>query len=315
MNFTPRQHLEIDNYIKFVDEILHKCDKGIEYCKICPNEFVCTELEKDDFGLNNSTISEVLTAIQYALSKVPGYLNPEKRNDLKEHIKDYINESPVHERRIWEDSILDLLLDDKLANPLYKPTAKIGEVRTLLTYNPKINFSTHLKCLYIENKDILTNITFYLPPEITSNCTKIVNQYIKAKLLDISIPSVTDYIKYYLEKNAPEILRGCNLNDTGLAAALCYYAVFTKSPIPENIAVTGGIDSQGRTLPADFLNGKIETVLRELHFIDRIIIPKGSSCSIRVPENVRIIEVRNFEQTVDIVFGENDDEDTIRRCR
>ena len=42
MNFTPRQHLEIDNYIKFVDELLHKCDKGIEYCKICPNEFVCT---------------------------------------------------------------------------------------------------------------------------------------------------------------------------------------------------------------------------------------------------------------------------------
>ena len=78
MNFTPRQHLEIDNYIKFVDEILHKCDKGIEYCKICPNEFVCTELEKDDFGLNNSTISEVLTAIQYALTKVPGYLNLEK---------------------------------------------------------------------------------------------------------------------------------------------------------------------------------------------------------------------------------------------
>ena len=51
MEFTPKQHLEIDNYIKYIDKILHMCDKGIEYCKICPNEFVCTELEKDDFGL------------------------------------------------------------------------------------------------------------------------------------------------------------------------------------------------------------------------------------------------------------------------
>jgi hypothetical protein len=302
MNFIPRQHLEIDNYIKFVDEILHKCDKGIEYCKICPNEFVCTELEKDDFGLNNSTISEVLTVIQYALSKVPGYLNLEKRNDLRVHIKNYINESPAHERRIWEDSILDLLLDDKLANPSYKPTAKIGEVRTLLTYNSKISFSTHLKCLCIENKDTLTNITFHLPPEITSNCTKIVNQYIQAKHLGISISPGTDYIKYCLEKNVPEIIRGCNLNDAGLAAALCYYAVFTKSPIPENIVITGGLDSQGKTLPADLLDGKIETVLRELHFIDKIIIPNGSLFRIRVPENVSIIKVDSFEQAVYVVF-------------
>ncbi len=302
MNFIPRQHLEIDNYIKFVDEILHKCDKGIEYCKICPNEFVCAELEKDDFGLNNSTISEVLTVIQYALNKVPGFLNLDKRNELREHIQNYINESPVHESRIWEDSIIDLLLDDKLANPSYKPRIKIGEVRTLLTYNSKISFSTYLKCLYLENKDTLTNATFHLPPEITSNCTKIVNQYIKAKHLDISIPPVTDYIKYCLEKNVPEIIRGCDLKETGLAAALCYYAVFTKSPIPENIAITGGLDSQGRTLPADSLDGKIETVLRELHFIDKIIYPAGSSFSIHAPENVKIIEVSAFEQTIDVVF-------------
>jgi hypothetical protein len=244
----------------------------------------------------------VLTAIQYALSKVPGYLNLEKRNDLRVHIKNYINESPVHERSIWEDSILDLLLDDKLANPSYKPTAKTGEVRTLLTYNSKISFSTYLKCLYLENKDTLTNITFLLPPEITSNCTKIVNQYIQARHLDISIPPVTDYIKYCLERNVPEIILGCNLNETGLAAALCYYAVFTRSPIPENIAITGGLDSQGRTLPADSLDDKIETVLRELHFIDKIICPAGSSFSIHAPENVKIIEVSNFEQTIDTVF-------------
>ncbi len=300
MNFIPRQHLEIDNYIKFVDEILHKCDKGIEYCKICPNEFVCTELEKDDFGLNNSTISEVLTAIQYALSKVPGYLNLGKRNDLRVHIKNYINESPVQERRIWEDSILDLLLDDKLANPSYKPTAKIGEVRTLLTYNSRISFSTYLKCLC--PKDIMSNFTRNLPPAITSNCTKSVNQYIQTKQIDIPVPQAIDRIIFYLEKNVPEIIRRCDLNDTGLAAALCCYAVFTKSPIPENIAVTGGIDNQGKTLPVGSLDGKIETVLRELHFIDKIIIPKDSLRSIQVPENVKIIEVSNLEKTIDTIF-------------
>jgi len=301
MNFTPRQHLEIDNYIKFVDEILHKCDKGIEYCKICPNEFVCTELEKDDFGLNNSTISEVLTAIQYALTKVPGYLNLGKRNDLRERIKSYINESPVHERRIWEDSILDLLLDDKLANPSYKPTAKIGAVRILLTYNSRISFSAYLKCLCTE--DIMPNFTRNLPTEITSNCIKIVNQYIQTKHIDITVPQAIDRIIFYLEKNVPEIIQRCNLNDTGLAAALCCYAMLTKTPIPEYIAITGGLDSQGKTVQVKSLDSKIETVLRELHFIDKIIVTKGSSCSIHVPENVKIIEVSNFEQAMDIVFG------------
>src|SRR5574341_2389791 len=146
MNFLPKQHLKIGNYVKYIDEILHKCDKGIEYCKICPNEFVCTELEKDDFGLEDSTISAVLTAIQYTLNKIPGYLNPDKRNELEGHIKRYINESPAHERGIWEDSILDILLDDKLASPSYKPKTKIGEVRALLTYGAKISFYTCLKC-------------------------------------------------------------------------------------------------------------------------------------------------------------------------
>ncbi|MFN3533460.1 MAG: hypothetical protein ACK41Q_13280, partial [Candidatus Brocadia sp.] len=138
MNFIPEQHLGVGNYIQYIDEILHKCDKGIEYCKICPNEFVCSELEKDDFGLHGSTISDVLTAIQGALNKVPGYLNQGKRNELRDRIKRYISESPVHERSIWENSILDILLDDKLANPAYKPKAKIGEIRTFLTYNTRI---------------------------------------------------------------------------------------------------------------------------------------------------------------------------------
>ena len=303
MNFIPRQHLEIDNYIKFVDEILHKCDKGIEYCKSCPNEFVCTELEKDDFGLNNSTISEVLTAIQYALSKVPGYLNLEKRNDLRVHIKNYINESPVHERRIWEDSILDLLLDDKLANPSYKPTAKIGEVRILLTYNSRISFSTSLKCLCPENKDILPNFTRNLPPEIASTCINIVNKHIQSKQhIDITGSQAIDRIIFYLENNVPEILQGCNLNDTGLAAALCYYSLLMKSPIPEGIAITGGLGEGGNVIHVNFLDSKIETILRELHFIDKIICPAGSPFSIHAPENVKIIEVSNLEQTIDIVF-------------
>ncbi|MEK6558627.1 MAG: hypothetical protein AABZ43_00640 [Planctomycetota bacterium] len=302
MNFTPKQHLELGNYIKYIDEILHKCDKGIEYCKICPNEYVCTELEKDDFGLENSTISDVLTAIQLALNKVPGYLNSDKRNELWVHIKNYINESPVHERGIWEDSILDILLDEKLANPSYKPKVKIGEVRTLLTYNSKVSFSTSLKCLCPENEGVLPDNKVVLRHEVTLNSTNAVNQFIEANNINLPITHPTDRIQYCLEKNVPEIILRCNLNDLGLATALCYYAVRTKLPISENIAVTGGLDSQGEVLKVDSLDGRIETVLRELHFIDKIIIPKGSSCNIRVPENVKIIEVSNFEQAIDTIF-------------
>lgn len=305
MDFIPKQHLEIGNYIKYIDEILHKCDKGIEYCKICPNEFVCSELERDDFGLNGSTISDVLTAIQYVLSKIPGYLNPDKRNELRDHIKNYINESPIHERSIWENSILDILLDDKLANTAYKPRAKIGAVRTLLTYNRKISFSTILKCSYSENETSFKDITVTLPGEIFSNNILGVNQFIQSKHINNIIIPHTTRIKYGIEKGVTEIIRMCNLNDMGLAAALCYYAMLTRSPIPGNIAVTGGLDSQGRILNVESLDGKIETVLRELHFIDTIIIPTDASLNIPVPKNVRTIEVSKFEQTMDIVFKNN----------
>ncbi len=119
MDLTPKQHLEIGNYIKYLDGILNKCDKGIEYCKICPNEFVCSELEKDDFGLRGTTISDVLTAIQYALNKIPGYLNPEKRKELRDRIKSYINEAPLPEREIWEDSLLAAFVSDLKVEILY----------------------------------------------------------------------------------------------------------------------------------------------------------------------------------------------------
>ena len=100
----------------------------------------------------------------------------------------------------------------------------------------------------------------------------------------------------------PEILQRCDLNDTGLAAALCYYAMLTKTTIPECIAITGGLYSQGKTVQVKSLDSKIETVLRELHFIDKIIIPKGSSFSIHVPGNVKIMEIDDLHQTIDIIF-------------
>jgi len=302
VNFLPKQHLKIGNYVKYIDEILHKCDKGIEYCKICPNAFVCTELEKDDFDLEDSTISAVLTAIQHTLNKIPGYLNPGKRNELEDHVKRYINELPLHERGIWEDSILDILLDNKLANPSYKPKAKIGEVRVLLTYGAKISFSTCLKCLLLENAVTLLNNTIALPSEITLNSTKIINQFVHSKHIDVAIPPMPSWIKYCVEEDITEIIQRCNLNDIGLASALCYYAVLTRSPIPGNIAITGGLDNQGNILRVDYLDGKTETVLRELHFIDKIVIPKGSSFSIHVPANVKIIEVGDPKQAIDVVF-------------
>lgn len=302
MNFIPKQHLEIGNYIKYIEEILNKCDKGIEYCKICPNEFVCSELEKDDFGLAGSTISDVLTAIQYALSKVPGYLNPKKRNELKDHIRNYINESPTHERGIWENSIMDILLDDKLANQAYKPRVKTGEIRTLLTYNSRISFSTSLKCSYSENETSFRDISVTLPGEIFSNSILGVNHFVQSKHINNIIIPLTTHIKYGMEKGMTEIVQRCSLNEAGLAAALCYYALLTNAPIPENIAVTGGLDSQGKTLSTESPDGKIETVLRELHFVDTIIIAKGASLNIPVPQNISISEVSDLEQAFDSVF-------------
>ena len=302
MNFTPKQHLELGNYIKYVDEILHKCDKGIEYCKICPNEYVCTELEKDDFGLENSTISDVLTAVQFVLNKVPGYLNSEKRNDLKEHIKRYINEAPAHERDIWEDSILNILLDEKLANPSYKPKAKTGEVRALLTYNSKVGFSASLQCLCPENKGILPDNKAVLHHWVALNSTNTVNQFMQANHPNMPISHLPESVQYYLEKSAQEIILGCNLNELGLAAALCYYSVLRGISIPENIAVTGGLDSHGRTLQIESLDGKIEATLRELHFIDKIIIPKNSSINVPISDSVKIIEVGELKQAIDVVF-------------
>ncbi len=300
MNFSAKQHLKIGNHIKYIDEILHKCDKGIEYCKICQNEFVCSELEKDDFGLEDSGISDILAAIQQTLNKIPGYLNPDKRKELKEHIKRYIHESPVHERDIWEDSILNILLDEKLANPFYKPKARIGTVRTLLTCNDRISFSPCLECIYLENEHLMPDSTI-LHCETTLKSTEAVNQFIRDKHMGLAIPFMTGHIRYCFEKGITDILPYSNINDIGLAAALCYYSTLAKLIIPENIVVTGGLDNQGKVLQVNSLDGKIETVLRELHFVEEIIIPKGHSLNIFIPESVKIVEVDNFEQTIDII--------------
>lgn len=302
MSFIPKQHLEIGNYIKYIDEILHKCDKGVEYCKICPNEFVCSELEKADFGLNGATISDVLTAIQYALNKVTGYLNADKRNELRDHIRNYINEAPIHERSIWENSVLDILLDDKLANPAYKPKAKIGEIRTILTYNSKISFSTTLKCLCLENATTLGDTKASLSGETFSNSIMVANQFVQSRHPNTLIPSPITLIKHRLEEGITDLVPGCKLYDIGLPAAICYYAMLTKLPIPTNIIATGGLDNCGRTLQVEFLDDKIETILRELHFIDKIIVPKGASWSIPIPDNTKMIEVNTFEQAIQMVF-------------
>lgn len=306
MNFLPKQHLEIGNYIKYLDEILHKCEKGIEYCKICPNEFVCSELEKDDFGLTDATISGILGNVQSVLNKIPGYLNPEKRNDLNKHIRLYINESPVHERNTWENSILDILLGEKLSSPAYKPGTKIGAVRTLLTYGTKINFSTYLKCLNLENKDRVPRNTSTLPDVVTTNSILAVKQYLQSKCPDIAVHDTSAQIKFHFDEIPPAIIQRCNLNDTGLAAAVCYYSMLKKLPIPGDIVITGGMDNQGKVLQVDSLDDKIETVLRELHFINKIIIPKNSSFVISTHGNINIIGADNLEQAINIVFKNHD---------
>lgn len=303
MSFVPKQHLIIGNYIKYIDKILHKCDKGVEYCKICPNEFVCSELEKDAFGLNGATISDVLPAIQYALNKVPGYLNPGKRNELRDHIRNYINESPIQERSIWENNILDILLDDKLANLSYKPKANIGEVRTLLTYNSKISFSTSLKCSCMGNGTTAGDTKTTLTGETFSTSIRAINQFVQSRHPNTTILPPGTLIKFRLEEEIRDLVPGCKLYDIGLPAALCYYAMLIKLPIPTNVIAIGGLDIHGSALQVEFINGKIETILRELHFIDTIIIPKGASGGIpRVHDNTNMIEVGTVEQAIQVVF-------------
>ena len=300
MDFLPKYHLKIGNYIKYLDEILHKCNKGIEYCKLCPNELVCAELEKDDFGLGG----DILTAIHDALDKIPGYLDINKRNELKSDIQRYIQETVADEREMWENKLIHGLLDNKLASPSFKPPSKIGEIRTLITYDSTISFSSYIKCHIAKNKDTFSHDEIFLSyhHERTLNSFQAVHQYLRENHITVAIHPAGDQIRCYLEMNTPEILPKCNVNDMGLAAALCYYSVLTQSPIPGNIAVTGGLDNLGKILPVEFLDSKIETMLRELHFTDTIIVPGKSLLHFLIPKDKNIINVHDLGQAIDIVY-------------
>ncbi len=304
MDFLPKHHLKIGNYIKYLDEILHKCNKGIEYCKLCPNELVCAELEKDDFGLIGHTLSDILTAIHDVLDKIPGYLDNNKRNELKADIQQYIREMPADEREMWENKLIHGLLDSKLANPSFKPPPKTGETRTLLTYDSKISFSSHIKCHIVKNKDTFSrnNMTEISLQEITLNSFHAVNQYLRENEIHVATRPAGDHIRCCLEMNTPEILQKCNVNDLGLAAALCYYSVLIQSPIPDTMAVTGGLNNLGKILPADFLDSKREAIFRELHFVDTIITTGNSSLHFPVPKDRNIINVNDLGHAISIVY-------------
>ncbi|HHT9111519.1 MAG TPA: hypothetical protein ACFYDZ_10225, partial [Candidatus Brocadiaceae bacterium] len=295
---------EIGNYVKYLDEILHKCNKGIDYCKLCPNELICAELEKDDFGLIGHTLSDILTAIHYALDKIPGYLDISKRSELKSDIQRYIQETSANEREMWENKLIHELLDNKLANPSFKPPPKIGEIRTLLTYDSTISFSLPVTCLIIKNKDIFTrsDTTEISHEAITLNSFHAVNQCLRENHINVATHPARDQARCYLEMNTPEILHKCNLNDLGLAAALCYYSLITQSPVPGNIAVTGGLDNLGKILPADFLDSKTETIFRELHFIDTIITAGNPSLHFPLPKDKNIFHVNGLGQAISIVY-------------
>jgi hypothetical protein len=304
MNFIPKYHLEIGNYIKYLDEILHKCNKGIEYCKLCPNELVCAELEKDDFGLGGHTLSDILTAIHYALDKIPGYLNINKRNELKSDIQRYIQETVADEREMWENKLINGLLDNKLANSSFKPPSKIGEIRTLITYDSTISFSSYIKCYIAKNKDTFSrdDMTEISHHEITLNSFQAVNQYIRENHINVATHPAGDQMRCCLEMNTPEILPKCNVNEMGLAIALCYYSVLIQFPIPGTMAVTGRLDNLGKILPVEFLDSKMETMLRELHFVDTIIVPGNSLLHFPIPKDKNIINVNDLGQAINVVY-------------
>jgi len=294
LDFTPKYHKEIGNYVKFIDEILHKCEKGIEFCKLCPNEFVCASLEQDDFGLEGTSVSHVLKEIKETLDKIPGYLTRDKREELEEFITRYINESPKEERCFWKRSILDTLLDGKLASQHYKPEESTNTIRTFLTYNNKISFSTQVKaCLKMDEFQSKKDIV--LSDNALSTIKSLVNPLIN-NFFGVSRNPSTEVL--FIETNAKHILQKSNLNETWLAAALCYFTAITNSPVLSNIAVTGGLDNHGKVLDVTCIDNKIEVILRELHFIDTIIIPGDSSPAITVPRTINIITVDTLSQAI-----------------
>lgn len=85
----------------------------------------------------------------------------------------------------------------------------------------------------------------------------------------------------------------------GLAAALAVAHAFERSDhFPRFVAATGAVEPDGRVTPVGHIPQKLEAVLREAPFIERVYLPEGSGADVpeSVRERVEICEVGSVEE-------------------
>lgn len=101
------------------------------------------------------------------------------------------------------------------------------------------------------------------------------------------------------DRTEPATLRG---DSAGLAAALA--TVWPLWPKDSYIAATGQVDADGRIMPVELVEAKLEGLRREAPFIDRVLVPWSEHFSQQTMRaGLEIIPVRTVDEALELVFG------------
>ena len=102
-------------------------------------------------------------------------------------------------------------------------------------------------------------------------------------------------------RTQPTDLRG---DSAGLAAALATVWRLWPEPNGDFIAATGRVDRDGRVVPVDFMEAKLEGLRREAPFIHRVLVPWSADYPERIVRNdLEIIPVRTVDEALELLFG------------
>ncbi len=85
----------------------------------------------------------------------------------------------------------------------------------------------------------------------------------------------------------------------GAAAAVLLLSAWTGAEVPGGVAVTGGVDRQGKILPVGGLAEKVAAVLRERPQVRLVLVPEGHD-----HDDDRVRAVGSVEELLAAVFGE-----------
>ena len=92
----------------------------------------------------------------------------------------------------------------------------------------------------------------------------------------------------------------------GAAAAVVLHSCWTDTPVPADLAITGGLDADGRVLPVGGLVAKVRAALRERPWL-RLLVPAAagqqSGAESALLANPRVRRVATLEQLLEQVFG------------